>query len=63
MADEIESFGKNTEERPTGDIIFHFTPEQSRRRYKSIDGNLLYNAFPYFIGGDDTLEEFRETTL
>ena len=61
IAEEIEAFGNKTEARPTGDVIFHFTPKQSRNRYLSIDRNLLFNAFVSFIGGEDSLEEFRIT--
>ena len=61
IAEEIESFGNKTEARPTGDVTFHFAPEQSRNRYLSIDRNLLFNAFVSFIDGEDCLELFRIT--
>lgn len=58
---EIDAFCTYTEERPTGDIAFHFTPKKSHGRYLTIDRNLVYNAYISFIDSSDMLEDFRKT--
>ena len=49
ICQEIEVFCKATEETPTGEVPFHFTPKQSQGRYVSINRNLVYNAFASFM--------------
>ena len=61
ICQEIEDFCKATEETPTGEIPFHFTPKQSHGRYVSINRNLVYNAFASFMSPDEYLENFRAT--
>ena len=61
ICQEIEVFCKATEQNPTGETPFHFTPKQSHGRYVSINRNLVYNAFASFMMPDDYLEDFRAT--
>ncbi len=61
ISDEIEHFCKLTEENPTGEIPFHFTPKMSNSRYTSINRNLVYNAFASFMDPNEYLEDFRAT--
>lgn len=61
ICQEIEAFCKATEQNPTGETPFHFTPKQSHGRYVSINRNLVYNAFASFMMPDDYLEDFRAT--
>lgn len=58
--DSIDTFCAYTEENPTGDIPFYFTPKQSRFRYTSINRNLVYDAFSFMMS-NDFLDDFRTT--
>ena len=61
ICDEIEHFCKLTEDNPTGEIPFHFTPKMSNSRYTSINRNLVYNAYASFMDSKEYLEDFRVT--
>lgn len=58
--ESIDSFCTLTEENPTGDIPFYFTPKQSRCRYTSINRNLVYDAFSFMMS-NEFLDDFRTT--
>ena len=58
--ESIDTFCAYTEDNPTGDIPFYFTPKQSRSRYTSINRNLVYNAFSFMMS-NDFLDDFRIT--
>ena len=58
--DSIDTFCAYTEENPTGDIPFYFTPKRSRFRYTSINRNLVYDAFSFMMS-NDFLDDFRTT--
>jgi hypothetical protein len=58
--ESIDTFCAYTEDNPTGDIPFYFTPKQSRSRYTSINRNLVYNAFSFMMS-NDFLDDFRTT--
>ncbi len=61
ICEEIEHFCKLTEENPTGEIPFHFTPKMSNSRYTSINRNLVHSAFASFMDPKEYLEDFRAT--
>lgn len=60
MCNEIDRFCDGTEERPTGDLQFRFSPSSSHKRYKSIDRNLLFYAFKNFMNEDHIEKKFME---
>lgn len=57
---EIDTFVGATLMRPTGDSTFHFLPKYSRERYRSIDRNLLFNAFKDFMEEGDSEKMFSK---
>lgn len=57
----IDSFCASTEDTPTGEVPFRFTPKQSRYRYNSIDRNLVYSAFSFFMTSKEYIDDFRAT--
>ena len=58
--ESIDTFCAYTEENPTGEIPFYFTPKQSRFRYTSISRNLVYDAFSFMMS-NDFIDDFRTT--
>ena len=58
--ESIDTFCTYTENNPTGEIPFYFTPKLSRSRYNSINRNLVYDAFSFMVS-NDFLDDFRTT--
>ena len=50
--ESIDTFCTYTENNPTGEIPFYFTPKLSRSRYNSINRNLVYDAFSFMVSND-----------